>query len=147
MLRLDQPPDLRLGDAALARDARHLERGAAGEMCGSSPDAEVVTRSIGTGASGFSLRAASTLAVTRVDQLPVGRPELAARRIGGIVAGAGRRRPRAEVARRRERLADDPRPDDRAVPLDQLTVGLIREQHLGDAGDRQRIDDAQQHAS
>ena len=37
---------------------------AAGEMCGSSPDADVVTRSIGTGAFGFSLRAASTLALT-----------------------------------------------------------------------------------
>lgn len=37
---------------------------AAGEMCGSTPDADVVTRSIGTGASGFSWRAVSTFAAT-----------------------------------------------------------------------------------
>ena len=37
---------------------------AAGEMCGSNPDADVVTRSTGTGAFGFSLRAASTFALT-----------------------------------------------------------------------------------
>ena len=57
-VRRDEAPDIRLGDAALARDARHLELGRRpGEMCGSKPDADVVTRSIGTGAFGFSLRA------------------------------------------------------------------------------------------
>ena len=37
---------------------------AAGVMCGSNPEADAVTRSMGTGALGFSLRAASTLALT-----------------------------------------------------------------------------------
>ena len=37
---------------------------AAGEMCGSKPEGDVVTRSIGTDAFGFSLRAASTFALT-----------------------------------------------------------------------------------
>ena len=36
---------------ALARDARHLEVAAAGDRCGSSPEADVVTRSMGTGTS------------------------------------------------------------------------------------------------
>ena len=36
----------------------------AGEMCGSSPEAEVVTRSMGTGRPGFSRRAASMCAFT-----------------------------------------------------------------------------------
>ena len=66
-----------------------------------------------------------------VDQLLVRRSELGAGRIGRVVARSGGRRPRAEVARRREPLADEARPDHRAVPLDQLTVGLVRETRPG----------------
>ena len=52
-------------DPALPGDARHLELRAAGEMCGSSPDADDVTRSIGTGVARDSpSRAASTCAFT-----------------------------------------------------------------------------------
>jgi hypothetical protein len=31
------------------------------------------------------------------------------------------------------------------LPLDQLAVGLVGKRHLRDRGDRQRIDDAEEH--
>ena len=63
-VRGDERAHVRLRHPALAGDAGTWKSAAAGDRCGSSPDAEVVTRSIGTGAPAFSLRAASTLAVT-----------------------------------------------------------------------------------
>ena len=85
--------------------------------------------------SGWSLRAGFDVRRDGVDQLLVRRPELAAGRVRRVVRRAGRRGPRPEVARRREPLPDEPRTNDPAVPLDQLTVGLVRESDLGEAGD------------
>ena len=43
-----------------------------------------------------------------------------------------------------EALADERRADHVALRIvDQAAVGLVREEHLGDAGDRQRIDEAE----
>jgi len=46
--------ELVYGGSALFGYARQLEFCSAGLMCGSSPDAEPVTRSMGTGVRGFS---------------------------------------------------------------------------------------------
>ena len=77
---------------------------------GSSPLAEVVTRSIGTGASGFSALSLSTSPCDALDQRLGGRPGVAARRVGGVVGRrhrlgrivgigvGGGRRPAMEIA-------------------------------------------------
>ncbi len=50
-----------------------------------------------------------------------------------------------EVLRPLEDLADQRRPDDRAVPLHERAVGPVRERDLRHAGHDQRIDDAHEH--
>ena len=83
---------------------------ASGEMCGSRPLAEVVTRSIGTGADGFSCLQLVDVGLDAVDQRLVGRAEVRAAGVGGVVGrgtvlvesfGSGadrRRRPAVEIA-------------------------------------------------
>ena len=66
---------------------------AAGEMCGSKPDADVVTRSIGTGSVRVLLARGLDIGLDRVDQLLVRRTEIGARRVRGVVPRARRRRP------------------------------------------------------
>ena len=60
-----QAPQLVLAHAALAGHARDLESAAAGVMSGSRPEAEVVTRSTGTGLPGFSACKVATSCFTR----------------------------------------------------------------------------------
>ena len=85
----------------------------------------MVTRSIGTGAPGFSAFSASASALHPVDQRGVGRAEVRAGGGGGVVGlGRGRRGAAVEVAGRGEALADQGGADDLAVALDQAAVGL-----------------------
>src|SRR5215813_12036703 len=80
-----------------------------------------------------------------VNQFLIGRPVVSPRRPGGVVPiRPSRRRPRAEVAGRCERLPNDPGTYDLAVALDQLPVGLTREDHLRDPRDHERINQSQQ---
>ena len=145
-VRVHQLPHVVLAQRPLARHARHLERGRRRADVRIEPGCpSVVTRSIGTGDARILGLEPRDVGRDPVDQLLVGRTEVRSRRGPGVVAAAGRRRPRVEVARRGERLADDARADDLAVALDQLAVGLVREQHLRQAGDDERIDEAQQH--
>ena len=100
MLSVDELAHPIFGHVARLGNARHLEEGASGEMSGSRPLPEVVTRSTGTGAFGFSAFSASTIGLDAVDQLGVGRAEIRAARGGGVVAVAGGGRPAVEIARR-----------------------------------------------
>src|SRR6185436_5707597 len=72
------------------------------------------------------------------------RTELAAGGIGGVIAHACRRRPRAEVPRRRKALADDARSNDPPIAFDELSIGLVGEYDLRDTRNDQWIDHAQQ---
>ena len=74
----------------------HLEARPPARCAGSSPDADDVTRSTGTGRPGVLLLRIIDRLLHGVDQLLVGRPEVRAAGVRGIVARAGRRRPRAE---------------------------------------------------
>ena len=56
-------------------------------MSGSSPDADVVTRSTGIGLSPFAARSASTCGGDPLDQLLVRRPEVRPGRRVAVVAG------------------------------------------------------------
>ena len=117
------------------------------EMCGSRPEPDAVTASTGTSASAprpFSARYASTRSCDRREEVRVRRAEVRAARRGAVVAVTGRRRPRVEVLRRREVLADQRRADDDAVALDQRAVRLVVEHDLTDAGDEQRVHEAAQ---
>ena len=82
-----------LGQAARLGDARHLERAASGEMCGSRPLAEAVTRSIGHRARrvlGLQLRRRRP---RRARSAPCWSGRGSSRRIGGVVGridGLGR---------------------------------------------------------
>ena len=89
-----------------------------------------------------------------VDQLIAQGAEIAAAGIAGVVPAAGRAGPGMKIAGRGKILADQVRSDrlrvvggERAVFLDQRTVGLDGEDGLADGPDRQRIqpaaDDAQ----
>ena len=118
-------------------------------MCGSRPEPDDVTASTGTcasAASPFTLAVGGDAARSTASRSsgfvgPRFEAELAMR----VVAVAGGRRPRLEVARRRERLTDQPRADDPAVALDERAVRALRERDLGDARHGERIDDAGEH--
>ena len=74
----DQPPDV-ASEIPRSRATRGTwNSAAAGEMCGSNPDADVVTRSIGTGHARILLPRRLDVRLDGVDQLLVRRPELAA---------------------------------------------------------------------
>ena len=118
---------------------------AAGVMSGSRPEAEVVTRSMGTGCPGFSACNVRHVAIHPIDQLLIGGSKIGSAGIRGIIAIARRRRPRVQISRPAERLADDPRSNDLAVARDELTVGLVVEHHLRQTSHDQRIDNSQQH--
>ena len=134
-----------LGEAALARDAGDLEQG------GGRADVRIETGSRAghqvdrDGHARIVLLEARHVGGHPVDQLLVGRPEVRARRGARVVARASGRGPRVEVARRGERLADDARPDDLPIALDQLAVSLVGEQDLGEAGHHERIDKPEQY--
>ena len=78
-------------------------------MCGSRPLPDVVTRSIGTGADGFSCLQLVDVALDALDQRLVGRAEVRAAGVGGVVGRVdglgrilgigrvGRRRPAVEI--------------------------------------------------
>ena len=142
--------------AARLGDARHLEAAAAGVMCGSRPLPEVVTRSTGTGASAFSASSCSTSPCDALDQRLArsGRgwsPRVATLEARHVVArwiAGGRRRAGRGSSRSSVKfwpISSEPTPCRRAD--DQAAVGLVREHDLGDAGDRQRIDEAGQRSS
>ncbi len=113
-------------------------------MSGSSPEAEVVTRSMGTGAFRVLGVGRGCVVLHAVDQLLVRRAEIGAAGVGGVIAVSRRRSARMKVAGAGEWLSHDPRADDSAVAHDELAVGLVGEEHLRDAGDDQRINDSQQ---
>jgi len=46
-----------------------------------------------------------------------------------------------EVARPGERLSDDPRADGNSVAADELSVGLVFKQEMGERRNHQRIDE------
>src|SRR5207245_9268023 len=65
--------------------------------------------------------------------------------VGWIISSARRRQPGVKVARARERLSDDSRSHDLAVSYDQLSVGAVREQYLGQTCDSQRVQNSEHH--
>ena len=119
---------------------------ASGEMWGSSPLPEAVTRSVGTRAFGFSFLRFSTSSFTRsmrallvgprFEPLRVGRVVGLVDRLGRIlrIGLAGRRRPAVEIPIAGEVLAHHLGTDHLAVPLREAAVGLVRKDHLSDAG-------------
>ena len=127
---------------ALARTRATCCAAYAGLMCGSSPDPLAGRASGGTsdGSVPSSFAAAarrSSIAVTQVRALGA---EVGGRGGQRVVAVTSRGRPALEVLRlAREGLADQRGADDLAVAVDQGTVGLPGEHHLGDAGDREGV--------
>ena len=129
-------------------------RRASGEMCGSSPLAEVVTRSIGTEAEGFSFLSVSMSPCTRSSERLVGRTEIGAAELPRCRApkrswsnrrGPARSSPtdgRGRYLSLGEHLADQRGADHLAVLLDQAALGLGRKDDFGNAGHRQRIGQA-----
>ena len=144
-VRRDELANGAFREPALPRDARHLKRG------GGRADVRVETRGRSRHQidrhrhAGLSAPRPRHVGGDAIDQLLVGRPEVRPGRRGGVVAGAGRRRPRVEVAGRGERLADDARADQPSVASISWPLAWSRKQHLRDAGDGQRIGDAEQH--
>ena len=131
------------------RSARHAgpeTRRPAGERCGSSPDADVVTSSTGTGVPDWSPRAGARSVSTLAIERRACRTEVRTAGRGRIVALTRCRRTRPEISRPRERLADQAaiRPH---VPCRSTSEPLAcdREQHLRGGGDEQRISEAEDH--
>ena len=131
-----------LGQSARLGDARHLKQGSYRRdvrVEAAAGGGDQVGRHRGTWVLGSSL---STSARTAVDERATGRAKVRAAGGAGIVAVfAGGRRPAVEVTVAGEVLADQLRADHMAVPFDQAAVGLVREGHLGDARDHERIED------
>ena len=108
------------GDTACLGHPRHLEFAAAGVMCGSRPLPEVVTRSTGTDAFGFSDRSWSVAAVTRsINGLLVG-PRFDPPEAWHRSRRCRRRGPRMEVPGPGELLADHLEP----ITLPSRTIRL-----------------------
>ena len=120
-------PDRTLGDAALAGHARHLEIGSRRRQmrieAGRGRRDEIDRH----GVSGVLLTRGLDVRLHRVDQLLVGRPELAACRVRRVIRRARRRWTRSEVAGSREALADEARSHDRTIALEQLPVRVVAE--------------------
>ena len=121
-LALLQVPFNERADRLFAHSPRRATRrtcaaALAGEMCGSSPEPEVVAMSLGTcprSTPSSSTARCTAPAIERVGEFRVRRALVGAGRRGGVVALAGGRRAGMEVARPGEPLADeraaDPRP-------------------------------------
>src|SRR5260370_16872349 len=62
-----------------------------------------------------------------------------------IVSAAGAGRPRMEIARPCEGLSDDLRAYNFSVSLDQLSVGPVGKQHLGETFDTDRVQNPEPH--
>ncbi len=123
---------------------------ASGEISGSRPEPEVVSRSAGSVCRlGFSARRLAASLADPVDQLLIGRSEVRAARAGRVVAvGAGGRGPRMKVFVLVERLGDQLGADRLAVALDDAAARLIGKDRTSDPGDQRRIEtaaDEQQH--
>ena len=134
-LRLDHRPDALRRDAARAGDARHLPERAGRREVRVEP-ARRGGDQLGRhrpGAVGVRLRAGAPRrpAIRSRSFCEVG-PRFEPDDARGVVAvAARRRRPRPEVARRGEGLADQLGADHlSAVVGDQAAVGLVREEHL-----------------
>ena len=116
-------------------------RALATEICGSTPDAEVVTASTGMSptrapaCTGPRLQVAVGERTEELRELLVVRTEVVEE--GDIARKAGDRGPRLEVVRvgssPLEPLPDQLRPDRLPVPLDEAAVRLVPEDELGDA--------------
>ena len=121
------------------RPAAPGKSAASGEMSGSRPLPEVVTRSTGTAADGFSCLELVDVALDAIGQRLAGRAEIGAAGVRGVVGRVdglgrilrvrrvGRRRPAMEILVVGEHLADQRRADDLAVLLDQAALRLARE--------------------
>ena len=70
--------------------------------------------------------------------------KVAGGRGAGVIAVARCRRPRVEIARAGEALADQAGADDTVANGDKTAIGLPRKNDLGDAGDGQRVCEAEQ---
>ena len=114
---------------------------ASGEMSGSRPLPEVVTRSTGTGVAGIFRLQLVDVVLDPVDQRLAGRAEVGAAGIGGVVGRRhrlggirrvrrrGRRGPAVEIFVACELLPDQRGADHLAVLLDQAALRLAREEH------------------
>jgi len=81
----DERPHRGFTQAARFGDSRHLELGCGGVMFGSRPEADVVTRSTGTGVPGFS-PARWRVGVHAINELLIGWPQVRSSRTGGVIA-------------------------------------------------------------
>ena len=115
-------------------------------MCGSSPDAEAVTRSTGIGVSGFSSpeRIGSRFHV-RLEKLPARRPQICAARSRRVISAASRRRARVKITRPGEWLTDKLRPYHAAIFFYKTACCLLWKNHLRQPCHDERINDSQQH--
>ena len=111
---------------------------AAGEMCGSRPLAEAVTRSTGIGRCVFRvgrLQRGDSIAHGGLE-VRVCRRLIRARRYGAIVRLRRRCRwSRPEILWAAERLSEQPRADDLAVVLDEAAAGLIGKEYIAEERD------------
>ncbi len=139
-----QLPHHVLRHAALAGDPRHLELGGRRRQVGIEAGArrgdEVDRHRSGPLGVGRHRRGAHLLD----HQLTAGRPQVGAAGGQGIVACPGGRGTRVEGPRTGERLPDEARSHDLAVPAQQAAAGLVGEEQLRQPGDRQRVGDSQQ---
>ncbi len=143
---LNELANLVLADAARLGDA--WEPGnthASGVMSGSRPEPEVVTMSMGTGLPGFCAASLSMSPWMRCDELRVGLRKIRAAGRGGVVAVARGRGAGMEVLSEVKLCASSSEPMTWPSLQDQAAGGLMRKEHSGDAGDQQRIAQAEQH--
>src|ERR1700730_11884294 len=59
-----------------------------------------------------------------------------------IISSAGVRRPRVKISRSRERLANDSRPHELSILLDELSVRAVAKEYLCQCGDSEWVNDA-----
>ena len=141
---LDETTDVCFGDAAFAGHARTWNSAAAGEMCGIESGGGRGDQVNRHWCVRVFLAGGFDVCLDSLDELLVGRSQLAACRVGCVVTRSSSGRTRPEVPRRSKTLPDDARTHDCSVALDQLAVGLVGKRELGDGGDRERIRDAKQ---
>jgi hypothetical protein len=113
-------------------------------MSGSRPDADVVTRPMGHWLAGILFLPVGHVGVDARDERLVRLREVGAAGAGCVVSVTGVGRTAMEIAGAREALTDDGGANDLTVAGDELAVGLVAHGELREAGDDERIDDAEE---
>ncbi len=117
---------------------------AAGVMSGSRPEAEAVDEIDRDRGVGVVELVDGDIGGYAVEELLVRGRVVGAAGVGGVIAVAGGGGTRVEVAGRAEGLAEDARTDEGAVLGDELSVGLVLEEELRQAGDDERVGDSEE---